>query len=133
MKKFFIFLFGLMVIASLPAVRQYKFLNNSETTTGTVIELRSKIDKEKVVYDRFLGENSSYYPFISYQVNDKTYYLFGPENTGKLGDITEVRYQADNPAVSKVNTFMGLFFDVFFIVIIVLILIWSAVVFSFIK
>ncbi len=133
MKRFVIFLFGLVVITFIVVLLNWDFVFKSSVAEGLVIKTKSKIEKEGVVFERFFGGGKDYYPVITYNVDGRVYNFYGPENIYKEGDTIEVRYLSETPKKAKVNTLFGIFFNEKLVLPVILLIVWAAFVFSFIR
>ncbi len=133
MKRFIIYLLGLIIIAGIAFSFKSSLFLNSAKTEGTVVDTKAKTELESISYQRFFSDMIDYFPVIVYEVQGNNHQLIGPENQYKKGDHVEILYNTKDPSEARVNTFTGLFVDSSLIIIGLVFLLWSAFAFSFIK
>jgi hypothetical protein len=133
MKRLLLFILGLIIAFGVPILVKYKYIAGGEVTNGKVVGVKSKLDVEGHTFTRFEEGVADYFAVIEYTVNGQEYQFLGPENMFDVNEVVEVRYVAGDPADAKVNSFAGLFLDAYLLLTVLFLLLWSAVVFSFVK
>ncbi len=112
------YLGGIMLILLLWSIFKIPFLLNSQITTGVVIDYKKSI--------------GSVYSIVQYEINGHLYEHQGPENVLlDKGKQVSLRYDPRNPEKARFNNAGGLFIDTKLAIASLLILLWTALFFSF--